>query len=254
MLAAGTANGHEVWLSPATYFPDPGQAVQIDVRNGQNFVGISLPFSPRSFAQVMVRDRAGIRTVDGRLGDIPALTVPAPTGGGPMVVGTVSTVATIRYANWEKFQAFVDEKDLGEVLPRHRARGLPEAGFTEAYSRYAKTLIGSPAIAGSDQPLGLTTEIVLLDDSAAPTPRAQVLLRGEPRRNVQMEVFTRRPDGSVTLTELRSDQEGIVQLTTEPGAAYLLNAVTLEPLNDTVAGAEGAVWCTLWASLTFAVP
>jgi hypothetical protein len=257
VLGAASANGHEVWLSPNTFFSDLGQEVQIDVRNGQNFVGISLPYSPRSFARVMVHDRAGIRTVGGRLGDIPALTVSVSTAG-PMVIGYVSTVSTIRYASWDKFQAFVDEKNLGEVLPRHRARGLPEAGFIEAYTRYAKTLIGSRAIAGRDQPLGLTTEIVLLDDLAAPNPRAQVLLRGEPRRAVQVEVFTRHADGSVTLTELQSDQEGIVQLTTESGAAYLLNTVTLEPVDDTVDSTmdrvEGAVWSTLWASLTFAVP
>jgi hypothetical protein len=41
-------------------------------------------------------------------------------------------------------------------------------------------------------------------------------------------------------------------ISVQPGMEYLVNAVTLEPVEPS--GEDGAEWRTLWASLTFAVP
>ncbi|MGR3640587.1 MAG: DUF4198 domain-containing protein, partial [Alterinioella nitratireducens] len=44
-----------------------------------------------------------------------------------------------------------------------------------------------------------------------------VLLEGEPRADVQVELFDRDPDGEVTVTLHRTDAEGRAVLPVEPG-------------------------------------
>jgi len=43
---------HEYWLSPIAYQVDVGKKMLVDVRNGDNFVGSSLPYQQSKFVEV----------------------------------------------------------------------------------------------------------------------------------------------------------------------------------------------------------
>ena len=76
----------------------------------------------------------------------------------------------------------------------------------------------------------------------------------EPRANAQFEVFERAPGGDVILATYFTDAEGIGVVTVQAGHEYLLNAVVLREPSASVVSTTGAVWETLWASMTFSVP
>jgi cobalt/nickel transport protein len=91
------------------------------------------------------------------------------------------------------------------------------------------------------------------DDLAGALP-VQLWLDGEPRRTSQVEVYSRPIDGGeADMTLYQTDGNGIVVIAVTPGTEYLVNAVTLEPI-EYIEGGDGAEWRTLWASLTFEVP
>ncbi|MGL4405656.1 MAG: hypothetical protein ACRCT6_07855, partial [Notoacmeibacter sp.] len=79
------------------------------------------------------------------------------------------------------------------------------------------------------------------------------LLDGQPRSDAQLELFGRFPDESIKRVVYRTDAQGMVNITVEPGVEYLADnvAMTALPNGDPAAG---PVWHSDWASLTFKVP
>ncbi len=252
---AGAATAHEFWISPPAYRIAPGDLLVADIRVGQKFKGGAYTFVPQRFARFDLVHDGKVVPVEGRLGDKPALSM-APPGEGLVVIVHQTTDYLLTYSEAEKFEAFVREKDFAWALDEHRARGLPETGFRERYSRYGKSLVAVGDGDGEDRVVGMLTEIVALanpygDDMSAGLP-VRVLYQNAPRDDVQVELFEKSPDGSVVVTRLRTDANGEVTLPVRPGFEYLVDAVVMRPLEP--ADAADPVWESLWASLTFQVP
>lgn len=261
MAFSGPGSAHELWLEPHDYTPEADGMLIADIVNGQEFEGVKLAYIPPRIANYVVLAGGQIARVEMRIGDTPGLNVPV-LAEGLNVVGYESTVSTITYDDMAAFERFATHKDLGEgpeaVLAEHRARGLPEVGFEEAYFRFSKTLIGAGHGEGADTRLGLETEFVALTnpyvDDLSEGFRAALYYDGAVRADEQVEVFDKGPEGEVTITLLRTNDEGVVTVPVQPGHAYMLDAVVLRVPSPALAEATGAVWETLWANLTFAVP
>lgn len=254
LLAAASAGlAHEFWIEPKEYQAQSGASLVADLRNGQKFSGIALGYFSSNIARFDLIQAGRVAPVQGRMGDVPALDTAAP-GDGLLVIVHQTTPATLTYAKWAKFQAFATHKDFPNIRARHEARGLPVDGFTETYTRYAKALVGIGHSRGADAATGIETEFVALSNPYVDDPVAgfavQLLYQNAPRADAQIEVFDRSPQGSVVITLLRTDTQGRATIPVRPGHRYLLDAVVLrQPTGD-----GKAVWETLWAALSFAVP
>ncbi len=195
--------------------------------------------------------------VPGRMGDAPAIVTDAGAEGLVMLIYQ-STPSTLTYSEREKFDAFVTHKDLGVVAAAHTARGLPDTGIKEVYTRYSKALVAVGHGQGQDRALGLETELVALKNpyTDAMDQGMPVLLtyQGAPRADAQIEVFEKAPDGAVTVFTIRTDGAGHGVVPVTPGHVYMLDAVVLREPDAGLAAQTGAVWESLWANLVFAVP
>lgn len=80
----------------------------------------------------------------------------------------------------------------------------------------------------------------------------RVLYEGAPRKNAQVELFEKAPDGEVSVTLHRTNAVGEARLPMKPDHAYLVDAVVMRPV--AAQNGDGPVWESLWASLTFQVP
>lgn len=249
------APAHEFWIEPHFYSVAPGSEMVAALRVGESFGGVEQAYLPRNFDRFDLDCGDGAEPVEGRPGDRPAMVVTAPQDGLCVVIHQTRDYR-LTYRDWESFVAFVEHKAFDTALSDHAARGLPQSGFTERYSRYAKSLIAVGDGAGSDREAGLETEILAganpyTGDMSGGMP-VQVLYRGAPRVNAQVELFEKAPDGAVEITLHRTDAEGRVSLPVRAGHAYLADAVVLRAV--TPEGDGDPVWETLWASLSFAVP
>lgn len=256
LLLGAPAQAHELWLEALDWTPSIEGRLEADLVNGQNFEGLKLSYLPKWFTRFDMVAGETVATIDGRTGDSPALGQ-AALGDGLHVVVYQSTPATVDYKEWAKFLKFVDHKDLGDIAIEHRARGVPEVDFKEVYTRYSKALIGVGAGSGADKREGLETEIVALDNPyAGPLDalRVQVFYADAVRANAQVEMFEKAADGTVVVTLHRTDAMGIAVLPVRSGHEYMADAVVMRVPSDALASAYGAVWETLWANLTFAVP
>ena len=257
VFLAAPASAHEFWLEPTAYQIPADGSLEADIVNGQNFVGTTQVFFPQRFEHFAIIAGPAAANVEGRAGDRPALTQ-EPVAEGLNIVAYQARNATVNYATWEKFQNFVDHKDLGDVLSRQRERGLPEAEFKEVYSRYSKTLIGVGHSEGADQRTGLETELVALNnpyiDDLSDGFTVQLFYREDPRANVQIEVFEKSKAGVVNIVYYQTNEDGIATFPVTAGNSYMVDAVVLREPTTELQEQTGAVWETLWANLTFGVP
>ncbi len=244
---------HEYWLEADNYTPTMDQDMQVRIFVGQKFKGNEYPFNPTQHIRYGIVDSAGYRDYEGVVGDKPSLSA-QPLNSGLNVIVNISNTQILKYDEWEKFESFVTHAGLDGVLEAHRARGLPETGFGEGYTRFVKSLIGVDGGAGSDVQIGMQLEIVVLanpytDDLSRGLP-VRVLHRGVPLPNAQIEIFRK----GIEETELvRTNRNGLVMIPVESGV-YMLNTVKMVIPPEDDQERTGAVWHSLWASTTFEVP
>jgi uncharacterized GH25 family protein len=255
-LVAGPSLAHELWLDAADYTVSRDGMLRADIVNGEDFEGARLSYLPRRFSRFEIVAGQQVQPVENRPGARPALEA-APMGAGLHILAYEAETARVGYATLEKFASFADHKDFDGAVARHRARGLPETEFGEAYSRHVKALVAVGDGAGQDRSLGLETEIVALENPYTQVGAAlpvQVLYQQAPRAGAQVELFEKAPDGSVAITYHRTDENGVATLPVTPGHAYLADAVVLREPDPALAQERDVVWETLWAALTFAIP
>lgn len=254
-ILSGSVAAHEFWISPERYQIAPGDAILAELRVGENLSGAGYPFIPSRAEQHFIMQNGERIDPNSGLGDRPAVNTELASSGLAIVVHETSD-NTLTYREWEKFVTFVEHKDFAWAIAAHRARGLPDTGFRESYRRYGKSLVAVGDGAGKDTEIGLTTEIVALQNPyTAPLAEGlpvQVLAFGAPRKDAQVELFARAPDGEVTITLHRTDEEGKVVLPMRPDTEYLVDAVLLEERRAT--DDSDPVWHSLWASLSFRTP
>ncbi|MEQ6247991.1 DUF4198 domain-containing protein [Sulfitobacter sp. HNIBRBA3233] len=254
----GAAYAHEFWIEPEKYQVSPQDNVIADLRNGQLFVGTAQAFYPARNTRL---DRSlGDETsaIEGRLGDRPAIRIPPLGDDGLLILLHEAAASSLTYKEWEKFVAFVEHKDFTTAVETHEDRGWAKEDFEEVYTRHSKALIAVGSGEGSDRAFGLATEFVALENPYAPdfdgTLDVELLYGDAPRADAQIEVYAKDAAGEVELTVTRTDAQGRASIPVEPGLSYLLDAVVLRPVEGATTVADGPIWETLWAALTFAVP
>lgn len=260
-ILAAPLQAHEFWIEPQDYTVAEGSPVTATFRNGEEFAGSAFSYIPsRSVLFDMVTGDT-VTEVPARLGDSPAFNL-ADTVPGLLTIVHETTDSTLTYtekagrSGWERFVGFAEHKQLGDVAAAHVERGLPQEMPVERYSRFAKALVAVGDGAGQDARRDLRTEFVALEnpytDDVSNGLDVQLFFGDAPKADAQIEMFDKAPDGTVTITLHQTDAEGRATLPVTPGHSYLLDSVTLLPLEP---AAEGdPIWQTLWAALTFAVP
>lgn len=250
-------SAHELWLEPADFTIAAASTLSAQIVNGSDFTGQNLPFLSQRFARFddVVDGRAN--ALSGRTGDIPALQLENPPEGLNVLVYQARN-ATVDYKDWATFVRFTEHKAFPGILAAHAARGFPQEAFKEVYSRYSKSLVAVGSGAGKDTRTGLETEIVALTnpytDDVSGGMAFQLWYGAEPRANARFEVYDRSPAGVVTQTFLETDAQGMVTVPVKPGYTYMADAVLIREPDKAIADQTGALWETLWANMTWAVP
>jgi len=254
-LAAPTW-AHEFWIAPTAYEIAADEQIVAQLRVGEKFEGAVQRYFPGQITRFEVYGAGKVERPTARLGDDPALHHPA-MGNGLIVVVHETTAARLTYRKPDKFPAFLTHKGRPDLIAEHQARGLPDVGFKEYYTRFAKSLIAAGDGVGADQSVGLRTEIVALKnpytDALAEGLPVRISYEGKPRSSAFVEVFSRGPSGAVEVETYRTDADGIAVLSMRSATEYLVDAVMIRPLESSNLATE-PVWESLWASLTFHTP
>jgi primary-amine oxidase len=246
-----TAAAHEFWVAPQSYSVQPGDRIVTSLRVGNMMRGTDLPYLSHNFHSFTITTPNGTQDVESIEGDTPAHSYTADVPG-LHVTAYHSTAKEVTYDDWETFRKYLAHEGLEEIEQAHHARGLPDSGFKETYTRYAKALIqvGPVGEQDRDTPQGLPLELVTEDNPYLPgldTMRVTLLSSGKPVAGRQIAVF--RYDGEVSRSVVTTDVHGRASIPVASGGKFLLNATDLQPVED-----GEVVWASYWASLTFGLP
>lgn len=255
LVVTGKGTAHEFWIDPQDFTLEAGETLLADTRVGQDFSGAAQSFLPSNFEAFAVVSGGALQPVEGRLGDIPALTMDGLQEGLAVIVHQ-SVPYQIVWSEWERFLNFAIHKDLGDVTAMHEARALSQEDVTENYIRYAKSLVAVGAGAGEDSRVGMRTELVAManpytDDITGGMPM-QLWYEDALQADYQVELYAEDAAGEVIVTLHRTDADGVVLLPVEPGVTYMADAVFLEEVEP--AANSNAAWVTHWANMTFQTP
>ena len=255
-MLASPAIAHELWIEPANYQLQTSDKIVADIKNGENFAGFELPYLPIDFEHFVILGTNTVAGVVNRLGNRPAIDQAAP-GSGLNILVYESKPSTISYDGFEKFEAFAIKHGVDDMAMTHFARGLTAGPFDEVYTRYSKALVSVGTAQGEDRHIGLEAELVALENpyllNDASHIRVQLFFKGAPVPGSQVELYSKGSLGEVASSIHRTDADGIANLPVEPGFAYMVNAVIFRQPHERHRDTN-AVWETLWANLTFAVP
>ena len=256
LLSAPFAKAHEFWIEPVAYEAPVGGKIEGVLRNGEFFKGSSYPFIERLFTRFEIYNRVGGGPVPGRTGDSPALQVKTENGG-LHVAAYASTVQTVTYTEFEKFQDFVTSKGLDQIIDQHRAEGLSEEKVVETYYRYAKALFKVGSGAGRDVKVGMPIELVAelnpYTSAGAEGVRFRLFWLGKPLPDWNVQVFTKADAADEgVLTHYTTDKTGRVFVPAGDGGAFLVNAVQITKPRAADAD-KNAQWESIWASTTYRI-
>lgn len=153
----------------------------------------------------------------------------------------------------EKFQSYLFEERLIDILAMRAQRRQEDAPGRERYSRCLKTIVqvGDKRDDVVLLPVGQDLEIVPLTHPYSLRLGAnlavRVLFRGKPISG-RAVTFARRHHSHVTTTVVRTDDGGQASVPVDQSGDWLVALVHMEPATE-----AGADWRSYWSSLTFAL-
>lgn len=255
LLGIAPAVAHEYWIEPYSYRIAAGERLQANLKVGQHFSGDAQLYLPANIQQLRITMGEQANDVKARIGDLPALdqVIAQP---GLAVISLVSNIFTLEYKESGVFERFLAYDGLEPILAQHLQRGLPLTGFKEGYQRHAKSLVQVGNGAGEDRLLGLAFEWLLETNPYRTTDnrlQARLYWHGAPLTDTQARLFVRRA-GELQEMVLRTDEQGRVSFSLEPGSEVMLNAVQMRQPSAQFPAPEGASWISYWASITFFLP
>jgi len=251
LAASASLGAHDFWIEPTGFMADLGRVVGVKLRVGQDFHGDPVPRQDELIGDFVVVDASGRRQIVGRDGSDPAglLRVTSP---GLMVIGYHSRPSAVTLPA-DKFTAYLKEEGLDTVIDA-RARGqASQREGREIFSRAAKSLVRSGAMAAGagDRTLGFPIELVAERNpyqmKTGETLPVRLTYRNAPLAGALVVAFNQRhPYHKLSA---RSDRDGRASFTVDEPGPWLVKAVHM------VAAPAGsnADWESFWASLTFEI-
>jgi len=250
VVAGSTSlSAHDFWIEPTGFMADLGRIVGVKLRVGQDFHGDPVPRSDELIGDFVVVDASGRRQVIGRDGSDPAglLRVTSP---GLMVIGYRSRPSPVTLPA-DKFTAYLTEEGLETVIDA-RARGqASQRDGREIFSRAAKSLVRSGAMAADsgDRALGFPIELVAERNPyqmrAGESLPVRLTYRNAPLAGALVMAFNQRYP--YLKKRVRSDQNGRATFTIDEPGPWLVKAVHMVP----APAGSNADWESFCASLTF---
>lgn len=271
LALASTAWAHEFWIAPAKYRVARGEKVDLPLRNGDGYPGVTVARDELRTERFVVLGPGVTENVPGVDKREPAGSF-TPSTDGIWVAAFRSKPRSIELEA-TRFEAYLREDGNEHVAKIRAERKETDKVGREIFSRCAKALflVGDPAkpdakadakadvkapptpeaapSAGHDRVVGLRLEVIPETNPFVVTAGAEMVFRVvyETKALEGGLVVARSQTDPKHVVKARTAADGRVKLTLDRAGEWLVNCVHVIP-----APAEsGMDWESLWASVTF---
>jgi len=258
LISPISVSAHEMWIEPSQYTIEAGDTLFAHEKVGRKFKGNIYAYLDSNFEYLNITLGDKTRKIKSRLGDLPAIQEKT-LDEGLHIITARTTASELIYETADKFANFLKEDGLSWVSSEHKKRGLPDKGFKEIYYRNPKTLVKVGHGKGQDRALGMEFEWVVENNpyTSKDNIKAQLLWQGKPAVNMHVNIFNKPKHKSsvseIIKTSLTTDANGKIEIPRAKGGLFLINSVKMIQPDDKTVQETGAVWESVWASLSYEI-
>jgi uncharacterized GH25 family protein len=245
---------HEFWLQPQRFRLDPGEGFRLHFMVGESFRGEKWENKSKrleSLTHYLPGDVQHDLTKEAIKNDSAYMDLRFNEEGTHMVA--MSSKNSFIELDAAKFNAYLEEDGLTEVLAERRKNHTDTMHARELYCRFTKALmqVGEPMSSGISQKLGTPLEIVPVINPYAlqlgERMSVKVLLDGQPAANVLVKVWHKSGTDRATVQDLQTNMKGNLSFPVTEKGEWMVSLVRMKPAADK----SKADWQSYWASLTF---
>lgn len=257
-LSGRSARAHDKWLDVEPFTSASPSPLKLYLLTGEALQQAELVPLRRaaSVRRLQLVSASGSRDLRGTLREDlqPVVIAPAELVRPGTSVLALDTEPVDILLTAEKFQHYLFEERLMDILALRASRNQEEAPGRERYSRSLKALvqIGGKLDETALRPIGQDLEILPLAHPYGLQPGSplavRVLFRGRPLAG-RAVTFANRYRSNVTTRIVRTDANGQASVPIERTGEWLVALVHMEPSAE-----PAAEWRSYWSSLTFALP
>lgn len=244
---------HEFWLEPFKFKVNPGEAVTIRYAVGENFTGEDWNLGKNKVERMVLHEKQGIQD----------LTTKVPTQKGVKQKVTLNNAGTKMFAmqsnaafiqlNGSKFNAYLEEDGLENIIEWRKQNGQDTVGAKEYYTRYAKLFVqcGTALDETWKKNVGHKIEILPLQNPNAIKPgdnlAVKIVFNGKPLPHTTVKVWGHVGD-KIFLQNAYTEDDGVVKFPISSSGPWMVSTVRMEKSIKVDADYE-----SFWASMVFNV-
>ena len=253
LVAEGTAGAHDFWIAPATFAPQQYQLVDIGLFVGDQGEAHPVRRRPDRIVRFDALEGGAARPIPGYARQAPA-GVYRPEMAGVVTVVYQSTPERIVLPAG-KFEAYLVEEGLEDILAERRHRGESAEPGRESYERSCKAMMGvagSRALESVPRAVGLPLELTPdRDPSSVRIPeRLAFTLRFEGAPLASRLVELMNLDDATLRFAARTNSDGRVAFDAPGPGRWMVATVHMRR----AAPRRAIDWESFWGTLTFEIP
>lgn len=238
--------GHNLWLVEN---PQKSGKKRIDINTGDDF--------PESDSAIKTERIAGFRVIsDKGESDVTDFKTEGTSLVAAIEMNAPFIAAIELYAHpitleASRFAHYIGDEDAARFTAPDFIAGETLAEQREAYSKFAKALVGggSDNLSQLGKPVGHRLEILFAGASASGKAMVQVLFENKPLPNLRVSVGAEGLNGGKYAAHVRTDENGQAEIEiTRPGHWFVRTHYIRKH-----ADSANFEWESFWASVTFRV-
>jgi len=247
------AQAHEFWLQPKKYRYTVGEEMVVDLMVGENFLGEYWDLNRHKVEKAEIHFPGGAtdltNTVQIRKGKNLAYKF---TKEGTHLLTLRSNAAFIELEG-EKFNAYLKEDGLDNILDERTNTATLDKPAREFYQRYAKLLVqsGNKTDATFSKRANFPVEIMPLANpytlKTGDYLECRVLYEGKPAAHQLVKVWS-YIGNSTFLQNIYTENDGTLKFPISSKGPWMVSTVKMKKSEK-----EGADYQSMWASLVFGI-
>jgi uncharacterized GH25 family protein len=247
------AGAHEFWLHPSSFFFKRGDKLLVSFKVGENFIGEPWDLKKNRVEKLELHQLSkSINLTDSvKEGDKENLTY-ALKEEGTLLLTMQSSNAFIEL-DAEKFNVYLKEDGLDEVLEHRIKTNTNSNAAKEFYSRYTKLLVqvGDKKDDTFKKVVGFPIEIIPDRNpyslQVGDPIKFKILAKGKPLFGVKVKVWNRF-DNRTTIQNIHTEKDGTIEARISNPGPWMVSVVQMVPSEKAEAD-----WQSYWGSLVFGI-
>lgn len=225
----------------------------IDFKVGENFTGESWDLKRHTVEQVQMVHASGVKKLEGSVQKTKSKNLTAVLDKpGTYVIGLESNFAYLEL-DAEKFNAYLKEDGLEEILELRKKENTLDKPSREFYKRYAKLMVQAGPVTDDTyrKRLGFRYEIIPLANPYSLKPGdyldCRVLWENKPVPHTLVKVWN-YVGNRTFLQNIYTENDGTIRFPISTAGPWMVSAVKMIPSER-----DGAEYQSQWASLVFGI-